>query len=96
MESHGSCIHSSHARSHIVYKHTLYLHATKTHCAHTHTHTHTPQTVILYLLMFRLEELGIGHLKKLLATQHTGKVYKVATCSCTQFYKYSIFTKHIL
>ncbi|XP_064382456.1 cilia- and flagella-associated protein 99-like isoform X1 [Halichondria panicea] len=34
-------------------------------------------SVIVYLVMFRLEELGMGHLKKLLNTQHTGKMHKL-------------------
>eukprot|EP00731_Ephydatia_muelleri_P021366 Em0013g1093a len=33
-------------------------------------------SVVAYLLLFRLEELGMGHLKKLIGTQHIGKMHK--------------------
>ena len=33
--------------------------------------------VLAYLVMFRLEELGMGHFKRLVNTQHTGKMHKV-------------------
>ena len=36
-------------------------------------------TVLCYLMMFRLEELGIGHFKRLVNSQHTGKMHKVCT-----------------
>ena len=31
-----------------------------------------------YLILFRIEELGMGHLKKFMATQDTKKIFKVA------------------
>ncbi len=59
----------------LCHQRTLWAILTPMHThAHTHTHTHA---VIVYLVMFRLEELGMGHLKKLLNTQHTGKMHKV-------------------
>ena len=33
--------------------------------------------MLAYLVMFRLEELGMGHFKRLVNTQHTGKMHKV-------------------
>ena len=34
-------------------------------------------SVLSYLIMFRLEELGMNNFKKLVNSQHTGKMYKV-------------------
>lgn len=33
--------------------------------------------VIGYLILFRIEELGMGHFKKFMATQDMKKIYKV-------------------
>ena len=33
--------------------------------------------VMSYLILFRIEELGMGHLKKFMATQDTKKMFKV-------------------
>ena len=33
--------------------------------------------MLAYLVMFRLEELGMGHFKRLVNTQHAGKMHKV-------------------
>ena len=41
-------------------------------CMRMYTHT-----VLCYLMMFRLEELGMGHFKRLVNSQHTGKMQKV-------------------
>ena len=41
-------------------------------CMRMYTHT-----VLCYLMMFRLEELGMGHFKRLVNSQHTGKMHKV-------------------
>ena len=37
--------------------------------------------VLAYLVMFRLEELEMGHFKRLVNTQHTGKMHKVGGVS---------------
>ena len=37
--------------------------------------------VLAYLGMFRLEELGMRHFKRLVNTQHTGKMHKVGGVS---------------
>ena len=44
---------------------------------YTHTYMYVCTSVIVYLMLFRLEELGMGHFMKLIGTQHTGKMHKV-------------------
>ena len=51
-------------------------------CIHAYIHAYIQMyihAVLCYLMMFRLEELGMGHFKRLVNSQHTGKMHKVHT-----------------
>ena len=51
---------------------------------------HSPACpVVGYLVMFRLEEVGLSHVKKFVASQDTAKMFKVRTCTYTVHWSYN-------